>query len=61
MWLGHDEKRTANWYKHYDPDYLSDTMQATDNIIRELQAFCARSCLRASGPLMAIKGGRGVA
>lgn len=58
MWLGHDEKRTANWYKHYDLDYLSDAMQATDNIIRELQAFCVLvPVLRANRPPKSHQGG----
>ena len=58
MWLSHDEKRTANWYKHYDPDYLSDAMQATDNIIRELQAFCVLvPVLRANRPPKSHQGG----
>lgn len=65
MWLGHDESRTANWYEHTDPDYLSEAMQATDNIIRDLQAYCSRSLFsckgRAKAPLRAIKGGRDVA
>lgn len=65
MWLGHDESRTANWYEHNDPDYLSDAMQATENIIRELQAYCSRSLFsckdRAKPALRTIKGGRDVA
>lgn len=37
VWLGHDEKRTANSYESFDPDYLADCAQATENIIERLQ------------------------
>jgi len=31
VWLGHDEKRTANAYEAFDPEYLRDCMQATES------------------------------
>jgi hypothetical protein len=30
VWLGHDEKRTANTYEAFDLEYLRDCMQATN-------------------------------
>lgn len=42
VWLGHDEKRTANSYESFDPDYLADCAQATERIIGQLQAFTTR-------------------
>ena len=48
VWLGHDEKRTANSYESFDPDYLADCMQATEAVIAELQAYAGR-------PLFACK------
>lgn len=30
VWLGHDEKRTANAYESFDLDYLAHCMQATE-------------------------------
>ncbi len=48
VWLGHDEKRAANAYEAFDPEYLADCMQATE---RSLQA-CTNTpnvpCLPAS-------------
>lgn len=64
-WLGHDKKRTANWYEHNDPEFLQDAMLATDSILQALQDHCARplsACkLRAKPALRAIEGGRKVA
>lgn len=62
VWLGHDEKRTANAYEAFDPDYLADCMQATERVIEKLQKCTARplfACkLPASHGLKVIEGGR---
>lgn len=62
VWLGHDEKRTANSYESFDPDYLSDCMEATEKVISDLQACTARplfSCkLPANRGFQVIDGGR---
>ncbi|WP_234186459.1 hypothetical protein [Shinella sp. NM-101] len=62
VWLGHDEKRTANAYEAFDPDYLADCMRATESVMRKLQKHTRRplfSCkLPASGGLVVIEGGR---
>jgi len=62
VWLGHDEKRTANAYESFDPDYLADCMQATENVIAELQEHTKRplfACkLRARGRFEVVEGGR---
>lgn len=62
VWLGHDEKRTANAYEAFDPDYLADCMRATESVIRKLQKHTRRplfSCkLPASGGFRVIEGGR---
>jgi integrase len=47
-WLGHNKKRTANWYEHNDPEFLIDAKIATDSILRELQEYSGR-------PLFACK------
>ena len=64
-WLGHDKKRTANWYEHNDPEFLIDAKLATDAIVQALQEYCSRplsTCkLRAKPQLRAISGGRKVA
>ncbi len=53
--VGHDEKRTANSYQSFDPDYLADCAEATDSIIGQLQAFATRPLpvrkVRATAPL----------
>ncbi|ATU90702.1 hypothetical protein B5P45_27475 [Phyllobacterium zundukense] len=36
VWVGHDEKRTANSYGSFDPEYLSGCKHATENIIAQL-------------------------
>lgn len=65
VWLGHDEKRTANAYEAFDPDYLADCMQATDRVLEKLQKCTARplfACkLPASRRLKVIEGGRDAA
>lgn len=65
VWLGHDERRTANAYEAFDPDYLADCMQATEKVIAELQQHTKRplfACkLRASPALQVIDGGRSAA
>jgi len=43
VWLGHDEKRTANAYEAFDPDYLADCMRATESVIAKLQKHTART------------------
>lgn len=62
VWLGHDEKRTANAYEAFDPDYLADCMQATESVIRDLQAHTRRplfSCkLPANRDFRVVEGGR---
>src|SRR5690606_13286599 len=62
VWLGHDEKRTANAYEASDPDYLADCMRATESVIQKLQKHTRRSLfsckLPASGGLRVIEGGR---
>ena len=63
MWLGHDEKRTANAYEAFDPEYLVDCMRATESVITQLQAQTRRplfSCkLPATSHLRVLKAGRG--
>lgn len=65
VWLGHDEKRTANAYEAFDPDYLSDCMQATEQVNAELQKHAARplfACkLPASRDLKVISEGKDAA
>lgn len=62
VWLGHDEKRTANAYESFDPDYLADCMIATESVIARLQACTQRplsACkLRAKPDLRLVAGGR---
>jgi len=62
VWLGHDEKRTANAYESFDPEYLQDCMQATERVIEELQKCTFRplfACkLPASRGLKVIEGGK---
>ena len=43
VWLGHDDRRTAKWYEHKDPEFLEDARRATDAIIDELQRHTRRS------------------
>ena len=50
VWLGHDEKRAANAYESFDPDYLADCMQAAEQVIADLQKHTKR-------PLFACKTG----
>ena len=50
VWLGHDGKRTANAYESFDPDYPARCMQATQNVIAQLQEHTKR-------PLFACKAG----
>lgn len=61
-WLGHDRKRTANWYEHNDPEFLQDAMAATDSIIQTLQQKTIRplfACkLRAKASLRLVGGGK---
>jgi hypothetical protein len=63
VWLGHDEKRTANAYEAFDPEYLRDCMQATESVIEKLQEHTTRplfACkLRAKPELKVVAGGRG--
>jgi integrase len=42
VWLGHDDRRTASWYEHNDPEFLEDARRATDWIIEELQLHTRR-------------------
>lgn len=62
VWLGHDEKRTANAYEAFDPDYLADCMRATDSVIRKLQKHTKRSLfackLPASERFKVVDGGK---
>lgn len=62
VWLGHDEKRTANAYESFDPDYLADCMQATEKVIADLQAHTKRplfACkVRARRGFKVLEGGR---
>ena len=59
-WLGHDKKRTANWYEHNDPEFLIDAKVATDAIIANLQESTSRplfACkFRAKAPLRLVSG-----
>ena len=62
VWLGHDEKRTANAYESFDPDYLLDCMQATENVIAELQRHTRRSlsaCKKRARPVLKVVRGQG--
>jgi hypothetical protein len=63
VWLGHDEKRTANAYEAFDPEYLRDRMRATESVIEKLQEHTTRpllACkLRAKPELKVVAGGRG--
>lgn len=63
VWLGHDEKRTANAYEAFDPEYLGDCMRATESVITQLQAHTTRplfSCkLPATRHLRVLEGGKG--
>ncbi|MCP8894263.1 hypothetical protein KYK29_04925 [Shinella daejeonensis] len=61
VWLGHDEKRTANAYEAFDPDYLLDCMQATEKVIAELQKHTKRplfACKKRARPVLKVVGGR---
>lgn len=62
VWLGHDEKRTANSYESFDPEYLADCMQATENIIEKLQEHTSRTLfackVRARPAFRVVGGGR---
>lgn len=61
VWLGHDEKRTANSYEAFDPDYLADCMQATESVIAKLQTCTKRSlsaCKVRAKPALKVVGGR---
>jgi integrase len=62
VWLGHNEKRTANAYEAFDPEYLRDRMQATESVIEKLQEHTTRplfACkLRAKPELKVVAGGR---
>lgn len=62
VWLGHDEKRTANAYEAFDPEYLADCMQATEKVISELQKHTSRTLfackLPANRDFRIIEGGR---
>ena len=42
VWLGQDGKRTANAYEAFDPEYLRDSMQATESVIEKLQGHSQR-------------------
>jgi hypothetical protein len=60
VWLGHDEKRTANVYESFDPDYLADCMQATEKVIEELQKHTKRplfACKVHAKPALKVVGG----
>ncbi|KQZ86946.1 hypothetical protein ASD64_05635 [Mesorhizobium sp. Root157] len=63
VWLGHDEKRTANAYESFDPDYLTECMQATDSVIAKLQERTTRrlsTCKERARPeFKVVSGGRG--
>lgn len=45
LWLGHTTggSRTTDIYEHNDPDYLEETMQATDELMEELNTLTKRS------------------
>jgi integrase len=43
VWLGHDDRRTAKWYEHNDPEFLEDARRATDSIIEQLQRHTKRA------------------
>jgi hypothetical protein len=62
VWLGHDEKRTANSYESFDPEYLNGCVQATESIIAQLQTHTKRppsACkLRAKPSLRGVEGGK---
>lgn len=42
VWLGHDDRRTAKWYEHRDPEFLEDARRVTDAIIEQLQHHTRR-------------------
>jgi integrase len=58
VWLGHDDRRTARWYEHRDPEFLEDARRATDAIIEELQRHTRRALsarkLRAKAPIQLV-------
>ena len=62
VWLGHDEKRTANAYEAFDPEYLKACMQATEKVISRVQKHTKRTLfackLPASGQFQVIQGGK---
>lgn len=41
-WLGHGEKRTADWYEHYASEWLQPVAQGTEAIIAHLQEHAKR-------------------
>ncbi|MCB1484673.1 MAG: hypothetical protein KDJ17_07260 [Hyphomicrobiaceae bacterium] len=41
-WLGHDRKRTAEFYESFDPQFLADCRRATEKVIAELQKHASR-------------------
>lgn len=45
LWMGHSSggSRTTERYEQFDPDYLEDVMNATDEIILKLDELCKRS------------------
>jgi integrase len=65
VWLGHDDRRTAKWYEHRDPEFLEDARRATDTIIEELQQHAHRALsarkLRAKASIQLIHSKNGIA
>ncbi|MEP2943997.1 MAG: hypothetical protein ABJL18_00980 [Hyphomicrobiales bacterium] len=43
LWPGHSKGDTTSRYEQFDPDYLEETMMATDEIIGELDQMTARN------------------
>ncbi len=66
IWLGHVQGDTTALYEHHDPDYLAECAEATDIIMRQLDAVAKRDILppamrnasAGKGNLEVIDGGR---
>jgi hypothetical protein len=56
VWLGHDEKRAANAYEAFDPEYLADCMQATERSSRNCKNTPNAPCLPASRDFKVVWG-----
>jgi integrase len=63
VWLGHEDRRTAKWYEHRDPEFLEDARRATDSIIEQLQQHTKRAIsarkLRAKSSIRLVSSKKG--